>query len=61
MAVRSRTVVIAGLNEEVAHTLHSMRLLDRVSPANFTADLEEAKQVIRPMLRQGSEEPTAAG
>ena len=61
MAVRSRTVVIAGLNEEVAHTLHSMRLLDRVSPANFTTDLEEAKQVIRPMLRQGSEEPTAAG
>ena len=31
-----------------------MRLLDRVPSGNFAPDLDEAKQVIRPMLRQGS-------
>ncbi len=54
VAARSRTIVIAGLRQDLADTLHSMRLLDRVPAGNFAADLDEAKQVIRPMLRQGS-------
>ena len=56
MAARHRTIVIAGLHQEVAETLHSMKLLDRVPPANFASDLEGAKQIIRPLLladRQG--------
>ena len=58
VAARSRTIVIAGLRQDLAETLHSMRLLDRVPAGNFAADLDEAKQVIRPMLRQGSLDPT---
>ena len=61
MAARSRTIVIAGLHREVANTLHSMKLLARVPPGNFAADLEEAKQVLRPMLRPSSPDPTPAG
>lgn len=57
LAARSRTIVIAGMRQDIADTLHSMRLLDRVPPGNFAADLEEAKQVIRPMLRQSSPDP----
>ena len=52
MAARSRTIVIAGLHQDVANTLHSMKLLDRVPPGNFAADLEGAKRIIRPMLSQ---------
>lgn len=52
MARRSRTIIIAGMNPDVSDTLHSMGLLDRVSTGNFAADMEEAKQIIRPMLRQ---------
>ena len=54
VAARFRTIVIAGLRQDVADTLHSMKLLDRVPAGNFAADLDEAKQVIRPMLRQSS-------
>ena len=54
VAARSRTIVIAGLRQDVADTLHSMKLLDRVPAGNFAADLDGAKQVIRPMLRQSS-------
>ena len=61
MAEHQRTIVIAGLREEVADTLHSMKLLNRVPAGNFAADLEEAKQVIRPMLRQGSPDQTPPG
>ena len=50
VAARSRTIVIAGMRQDIAATLHSMRLLDRVPPDNFAADLEEAKQKIRPLL-----------
>ena len=52
MAARSRTIVIAGLHQDVANTLHSMKLLDRVPPGNFASDLEGAKRIIRPMLSQ---------
>ena len=51
VAASSRTIVIAGLRQDVADTLHSMKLLNRVPPDNFAADLEEAKRIIRPMLR----------
>ena len=51
VAARSRTIVIAGLRQDVADTLHSMKLLNQVPPGNFAADLEEAKRIIRPMLR----------
>ena len=61
MAASNRTIVIAGLREEVADTLHSMKLLDRVPAGNFAANLEEAKQVIRPMLRQGNPDRAPAG
>ena len=50
MAARNRTIVIAGMRQDVADTLHSMKLLDRVPPGNFAADVEEAKAVIRPLL-----------
>lgn len=56
MAARNRTIVIAGLRQEVADILHSMKLLDRVPPGNFADDFEEAKQIIQPMLR-----PNASG
>ena len=61
MAARHRTIVIAGLRQDVANTLHSMKLLDRVPTGNFAADLEEAKQLIRPMLIQDSPRQTPAG
>ena len=51
-AQQSKTIIIAGLTQDVADTLHSMGLLDRVPQGNFATDMEEAKQIIRPMLRQ---------
>ena len=50
VAARSRTIIIAGMRQHIADTLHSMRLLDRVPPGNFVADMEGAKGLIRPML-----------
>lgn len=50
MAARARTIIISGMRKDIADTLHSMRLLDRVPADNFAADLEEAKQFIRPLL-----------
>ncbi len=61
MAARHRTIVIAGLHQEIADTLHSMKLLDRVPSGNFADDLEEAKQIVRPMLRQSSPYQPSAG
>ena len=51
MAQRSRTFIIAGLTDSVSNTLHSMGLLDRVPKENFAADMEEAMQIVRSMLR----------
>ena len=50
MARRSRTIVIAGMNEAVLSTVRSMGVLDRVPAGNIAADVEEAKQLIRPLL-----------
>ena len=52
MAQRSRTFIIAGLTDSVANTLHSMGLLDRVPKEQFAVDMEEAMQIVRPMLRE---------
>ena len=52
MAQRSRTFIIAGLTDSVANTLHSMGLLDRVPKEHFAVDMEEAMQIVRPMLRE---------
>ncbi|MYC38909.1 MAG: SulP family inorganic anion transporter [Chloroflexi bacterium] len=57
MARQSRTIVVAGMSQSVSDTVHSMGALDRVPAGNFAADVEEAKQIIRPLLlvyRQGS-------
>ena len=50
MARRSRTIVIAGMNQSVLATVRSMGVLDRVPPENLAADVEEAKRFIRPLL-----------
>ena len=50
MARQSRTIVIAGMNQTVADTVRSMGVLDRVPAGNLAADVEEAKQIIRPLL-----------
>ena len=60
IAARNRTIVIAGLRQDVADTLHSMKLLNRVPPGNFASDLDEAKQVLRPLLIQGSPDQAPA-
>ena len=57
MARQSRTIVVAGMSQAVSETVHSMGALDRVPAGNSAADVEEAKQIIRPLLladRQGS-------
>ena len=50
-AQQSRTFVLSGMNDDVARTLNSMGLLDQVPKENIGADMEEAKQIIRPILR----------
>ena len=52
LAVRSRTLIISGLHEDVANTLNSLRVLDRVPPGNIVAHMEEAREIIRPILRR---------
>ena len=51
MAQQLRTFIISGLNGDVARTLDAMGLLDQVPKENIAADMEEAKRIIRPMLR----------
>ena len=50
--IRSRTIILAGMSPAVSSTLHSMGLLDHIPKENFAADREEAREIIRPMLRQ---------
>ncbi len=52
LAARTRTLIISGLNEEVADTLNSLRVLDRVPPGSIVAHMEEAREKIRLILRQ---------
>ena len=54
MARQSRTIVIAGMNDAVLETVSSMGVLDRVSAENLAADVDEAKEIIRPLLRAGA-------
>ena len=51
MAQRSRTFIVAGLTDDVSNTLHSMGLLDKVPKENFAADMDEAMQIVRSMLK----------
>ena len=53
MARQFRTIVIAGMNQAVSDTVRSMGVLDRVPAENIAADMEEAKQIIRPLLLAG--------
>ena len=46
----TRKFVIAGLHEDVAEKLNALQLLDRVPEENFAANLDEAKEIIRPIL-----------
>ena len=50
MARQSRTIVIAGMNEEVTKTIRSMGVLDRVPNENLAADVDEAKRIVRGLL-----------
>ena len=52
LAASSRTLIVSGLNEDVAYTLNFLRVLDRVPPGNIVADMEEARELIRPILRR---------
>ncbi len=57
LARQSRTIIIAGMSQSVSDMVRSMGVLDRVPSENFAADVEEAKQIIRPLLladRRGS-------
>ena len=57
VARQSRTIVVAGLDPTVSDTVRSMGALERVPTENFVADVEEAKELIRPLLladRQGN-------
>ena len=51
MARSARRFVIAGLQGDVADSLNALDLLARVPPEHFAADLDEAKRIVRPMLR----------
>lgn len=50
MARQSRTIIIAGMNQDVEDTLNSMGLLDRVPKQNFAANMDGAREIIRPLL-----------
>ena len=56
MARQSRTIVIAGMNPTVLATVRSMGVLDRVPVKNLATDMEEAKQIIRPLLLSDRQE-----
>ena len=51
MAQQLKTFIISGLKGDVGRTLDAMGLLDQVPKENIAADMEEAKRIIRPMLR----------
>lgn len=50
MARHTRTIIIAGMTEDVADTMHSMGLLNKVPDENYAPDVEEAKRIIKPLL-----------
>ena len=50
LARQSRTIVIAGMNQDVLETVRSMGVLDRVPPEDLAPDVDEAKQIVRGFL-----------
>ena len=52
MAQRTRTLIVSGLHEDVAATMNALRVMDAVPRANIVASMDEAKEIIRPILRQ---------
>ncbi len=52
MAQRTRTLIVCGLNPDVAAALNALRVMDAVPRANVVSTFEEAKEIIRPILRQ---------
>ena len=49
---RERVFIVSGLTGDVADTLYSLGVLDRVPREHVVADMEEAKQILRPLLRE---------
>ena len=47
-----RTLIVSGLHADVADTLNSLRVLDSVPRGNIVSDMEAAKEIIRPILRE---------
>ena len=54
-SLRGRAFIISGLTDDVADTLYSLGVLDRVPREHVVADMEEAKQIIRPLLQERKE------
>lgn len=52
MAQRTRTLIVCGLSADVAGTLNALRVLDSVPRGNIVSDMEAAKEIIRPILRE---------
>ncbi|MDE2861091.1 MAG: SulP family inorganic anion transporter [Chloroflexota bacterium] len=52
MAARTRTLIVSGLNVDVTDTLNSLRVLDSVPRDSIVSDMEAAKEIIRPILRE---------
>ena len=50
LARQSRTIVIAGMNQDVFETVRSMGVLDRVPPEDLAPNVDEAKQIVRGFL-----------
>ena len=53
---RTRLIIIAGMKESVSEMMNSMGLLESVPRENYVDSVDEAKQVIRPLLRDNSPE-----
>ena len=52
MTRSARRFVIASLQGDVADRLNALDLLAGVPPEHFAADLDEAKRIVKPMLRR---------
>ncbi len=52
IARSDRTIIIASMTPDVSITLRAMGSLARVAEANIAADVEEAKEIVRPLLRE---------
>ena len=50
MSRQSRTIAVAGMTPAVSDIVRVMGVFDRVPAENFADDVEEAKEIIRPLL-----------